>query len=54
MSGYNWKWYDKGHEDVMWYSRDDVIQTINPPLKLNDRGTYRVPEIDILKNINIK
>lgn len=52
MSGYNWKW--PVVEDICWYDQCDVIQAINAPQKINERGTFRVPEIDALRNMKLK
>lgn len=44
VSGINkWKW--PFTEDKMWYENKDVLETIQPPKQINNRGIFHVPEI---------
>lgn len=47
MSGLNWKWPEK--EDICWYKKEYVMQSIMPPTLVNSRKVYGVPEINNYK-----
>ncbi|CAI6351500.1 unnamed protein product [Macrosiphum euphorbiae] len=47
MSGLNWKWPEK--EDICWYKKEYVMQSIMPPKLVNARKIYAVPEINNYK-----
>ena len=40
----SWKWPQR--EDICAYELDEIIQVINPPKQLTNRGQYAVPEAD--------
>lgn len=37
------KWPEK--PDTIWYKNEDIIEKINPPLPINQRGSYKVAEM---------
>lgn len=39
-----WRWPEK--DDVIDYERDKVVRMINFPVPINNRGTFRVPELE--------
>ena len=39
----NWKWPEKA--DIICYEWKNIVRKIKPPVKLNSRGAYSVPEI---------
>lgn len=41
----HWKW--PNNEDVMWYTRSDIIRKIKVPTQKNSRGIYGVEEMKI-------
>ena len=43
MNGYHWRWPEK--DDIMWYEKEDIIETIKTPELLNSRGQYSVAEV---------
>lgn len=43
-SGVNWKWPQK--TDQIYYSLNEVVRVISEPIKVNARGTYKVPEMN--------
>ena len=43
-SGVNWRWPQK--TDQIYYSLKKVMSVINEPIKMNSRGTYKVPEMN--------
>jgi len=43
-SGVNWRWPQK--IDQIYYSLKEVMRVISEPIKLNARGTYKVPEMN--------
>lgn len=46
MSGLNWKWPER--DDVLWYPKSDT-RKINPPIIVNHRGIYNVPDLETAK-----
>ena len=40
----SWKWPEK--EDAIDYAWDQVKGMINPPIQINKRGFYKVPELE--------
>ncbi|XP_072398607.1 uncharacterized protein [Diabrotica undecimpunctata] len=43
-SGLNyWKW--PSEPDELWYSAEDIVEKINIPTPINNRGIYSIPEI---------
>ena len=43
-SAVNWRWPQK--TDQIYYSLKEVMSVINEPIKMNSRGTYKVPEMN--------
>ena len=41
---HTWKWPE--HDDIEPYPITDILQIIKPPSPFNNRGHYRVPEVD--------
>lgn len=37
------KWPEK--PDTTWYTNEDIIEKINPPRPINQRGSYKVAEM---------
>ncbi|CAH0405378.1 unnamed protein product [Chilo suppressalis] len=37
------KWPDK--EDKIWYANDSIVEKINAPVSINNRSSYKVPEM---------
>ena len=48
MSGQHWRWPEK--EDVLWYEVDEIVEMIESPELLNNRGQYSVNAISKYKN----
>jgi hypothetical protein len=40
----NWKWPKK--EDVLWYTQNDILKIIPPPITVNNRGYYSVKDME--------
>lgn len=43
QSGFNFRWPTK--EDQLWFPLADIICKIKPPVPVNSRGTFKVPEM---------
>lgn len=44
----SWKWPTK--EDILWYPKEDVIQLIEKPKPLNNRGMFAVDDMKKFHN----
>ena len=46
--GKYWKWPEQ--PDKIWYQHSDIVQKIQPPDMLNNRGAVHIKELDYLHN----
>lgn len=55
MSGRHWKWPEL--DDLCWFNKNEIIEKIATPKFVADLSidaiTYSVPEIELIKQINV-